>query len=353
VQERIVQKYFDEHTKDWIDIYERSTLNSHTIQMRLRYVLKYVEDLHLNQGDTILDLGCGTGPITVELLKRGHRVMATDISLNMIQIARQKCLEAPVEANAAFGLQDAQDLPFREGMFDLVLAVGLIEYLQYDRWALREIFRVLKPEGHLIVTVPNRLNLTTLKKILISWFVPAMKESVKAVLPSMVWSFLKNNLKRSLPKSDQKSIQSVRRSYDLSYFDRTLQEVGFSLVDSASHGHGPFTLFGFGLFSETMAIKVSWLLQSISEKNVPWLDRLGNNYNALWQKRDQSKESGARFIFKDIEKTMKTFEAAHKRLFRRLRDWTKHYPPTTDPIADREMDRIGYSSTAIVKAEIG
>jgi len=344
MKERTVKKHFDEHTKDWIDIYERSTLNSHTIQMRLRYVLKYVDNLNLKGRTTILDLGCGTGPFTMELLKRGHRVMATDISLNMIQTARQRCLEAHVEANAAFGVQDAQDLPFREGMFDLVLAVGLVEYLQYDRWALREIFRVLKPEGHLIVTVPNKVRLTTLKKILISRVAHAMKESVKTLLPSSVWSFLKKNLKGSLPKSPIESIQSVRKLYDLDPFDRTLQEIGFRLVDSVSHGHGPFAIFGFGLFSEPMAIKVSWLLQSISEKNVPWLHRLGNNYNALWQKRDKSKESSARFIFKDMEKTMKTFESAHNRLFGRLRNSAKNYPQTMRSVASFDEKLTGLSS---------
>ncbi len=94
----------------------------------------------------ILDLGCGTGG-NFALLRQWGTVVGLDASPIALRFARQRGMDLLV-------LGDGQQLPFADNAFDLVAVLDVLEHLDNDEQALREIWRVLKPNGAMVFTVP-------------------------------------------------------------------------------------------------------------------------------------------------------------------------------------------------------
>ena len=102
----------------------------------------------------VLDIGAGTGPLAVELATRGADVWAVDIGLRWIALARARAADACVSLNtlcAGIG-----NLPFRDASFDFVFGESVLELVQDQSGALRELHRVLRPGGQLVFSTPNR-----------------------------------------------------------------------------------------------------------------------------------------------------------------------------------------------------
>jgi SAM-dependent methyltransferase len=94
----------------------------------------------------ILDVGCGTGTMLQYLSAYGNTTGA-DADAEAVYFCRRRGLENVRQ------LTDTT-LPFEPGMFDLVTMLDVLEHIDDDLGMLREVFRVLKPEGLLLATVP-------------------------------------------------------------------------------------------------------------------------------------------------------------------------------------------------------
>lgn len=94
-----------------------------------------------------LDLGCGEGRVSRELTALGYRVTATDTVAELVEIA--------AEAGSAqdYAVADAGALPFEDGRFDLVVAYNMLMDVEDVPGALREVRRVLRPGGTLMVSL--------------------------------------------------------------------------------------------------------------------------------------------------------------------------------------------------------
>lgn len=105
-------------------------------------------------GATVLDVGCGTGTLTL-LAKAAvgdhGSVYGLDASTEMIAVARQKAVQHRQAVNFQTGVIEA--LPFSDGTFDVVLSSLMVHHLPPDlkQRGLAEIYRVLRPGGHLMV----------------------------------------------------------------------------------------------------------------------------------------------------------------------------------------------------------
>jgi ubiquinone/menaquinone biosynthesis C-methylase UbiE len=112
-------------------------------------------DRHFKTPGRVLDLGCGTGRTSVELLKRGHNVDAIDYSQSMIDEA----LRQHPSTQIRFAVMDARNLHFPDATFDYALfSFNGLDYLYpaTERMvALRQIWRVLKPGGVFAFTAHN------------------------------------------------------------------------------------------------------------------------------------------------------------------------------------------------------
>lgn len=115
---------------------------------RRKLFLKMINQLKIKQNAYILDCGTSTGA-NLRALRDNNFVNVVGIDNNdqAITFCQQKDL-FPVQ------LGDICDIPFEDNKFDLVLATDIIEHVENDEKALQEIYRVLKPQGKLILTVP-------------------------------------------------------------------------------------------------------------------------------------------------------------------------------------------------------
>ncbi|MER5622140.1 class I SAM-dependent methyltransferase [Streptosporangium sp. NPDC002544] len=93
-----------------------------------------------------LDIGAAGGGNTRVLIEYGWDALAADYSETAVELARERGLQA-VHA-------DARDLPLPDMRFDLVLAFDVLEHIEEDHKAVRELVRVLQPGGTALITVP-------------------------------------------------------------------------------------------------------------------------------------------------------------------------------------------------------
>ncbi|SIR20194.1 class I SAM-dependent methyltransferase [Bosea sp. TND4EK4] len=105
--------------------------------------------LHLPKDARILDVGTSTGTNLRMLRDAGYtHVLGLDSSEESLRWTAAKGLPEVVKG-------DVCDLPFESGGFDLVLATDVLEHVEDDAQAAAEIARVLKPGGHVLITVPT------------------------------------------------------------------------------------------------------------------------------------------------------------------------------------------------------
>lgn len=96
-----------------------------------------------------LDVGCGTGFLSLELAARGHRVTGIDLAPAMLEKARRKATEAGYDVRFQEG--DAEQAPFPAASFDLVVSRHVLWTLSHPEAAIDDWIRVLRPGGRLVV----------------------------------------------------------------------------------------------------------------------------------------------------------------------------------------------------------
>jgi ubiquinone/menaquinone biosynthesis C-methylase UbiE len=103
-----------------------------------------------------LDIGCGTGFLSLELAARGHRVTGVDLAPAMLAIARRKAAEQRLDIH--FEPADAEQLPFPPGSFDLVVSRHVLWTLPHPEAALDEWIRVSRPGGRVVIIDGSQYN---------------------------------------------------------------------------------------------------------------------------------------------------------------------------------------------------
>lgn len=113
-----------------------------------------VELAQIKPGDRVLDVGCGTGDLTMAakaVVGPTGEVYGTDASPEMIDLARRKAARAGVDVT--FRIDLIENITFPDNQFDVVLSSLMMHHLPDDlkREGLAEIYRVLKPGGRLLI----------------------------------------------------------------------------------------------------------------------------------------------------------------------------------------------------------
>lgn len=101
------------------------------------------------EGKRVLDVGCGVGMYLRAIQAIGGRVYGLDIDADRVVRARELLPNVVVAP--------AEQLPFLQGSFDVVLLHEVIEHVKDDRSTIRDAFRVLSPNGRMAIFAPNRL----------------------------------------------------------------------------------------------------------------------------------------------------------------------------------------------------
>lgn len=100
--------------------------------------------------DLVLDVACGPGAFVLALAPRVHSARGIDLTPEMLRQARAFQIEQRVE-NADFTCADAEQLPFRDALFDLVTCQCSFHHMPKPERVLMEMIRVTKPEGRLLI----------------------------------------------------------------------------------------------------------------------------------------------------------------------------------------------------------
>jgi ubiquinone/menaquinone biosynthesis C-methylase UbiE len=119
---------------------------------KFAWIMERIErEAALLKGKHLLEIGCGMGYDSLEFLKRGVRVTATDLTDNAAALARRHFDLEGVQAEAV-RTANALDLPFADETFDAVWANGVLHATGDTRRAIQEARRVLKPGGRAIIS---------------------------------------------------------------------------------------------------------------------------------------------------------------------------------------------------------
>lgn len=102
----------------------------------------------------ILDAGCGTGKLTLPLVTGGHQVTGTDLSKEMVAVAKGKCGDS--ETSARFSIADVRALCFGDRVFDSVVSSRMLMHVSEWREAMAELCRVA--QRCIVVDFPPRLS---------------------------------------------------------------------------------------------------------------------------------------------------------------------------------------------------
>lgn len=138
----------------------------------------------------ILEIGCGTGELTKELVKTGAQITAIDISEDLLNVARSNVISEKV----IFKNENAYDTKFPSDFFDAIVGSSALHHLEIDR-ALKEFYRILKIGGLIFFTEPNMMNPQIAVQKNIPWIKKAMGDSPDETA-FFRWS-LKDKLKKA------------------------------------------------------------------------------------------------------------------------------------------------------------
>jgi len=110
---------------------------------------------HLRPGDRYLDAGCGVTPLAHVIANSGVRAEACDGDQREIEALRDLKPETIYGSYVNFSAQDLTQLGYPNGSFDAISCISVLEHIPapHDQQALRELWRVLKPGGLMVLTV--------------------------------------------------------------------------------------------------------------------------------------------------------------------------------------------------------
>lgn len=148
-----VRAFFDVAARTHSAGYVRSSRAGYVYSQRRDLVGRTLAQLE-GTGRPLLDIGCGSGVLEATSLDGGFDYVGVDISSEMVATARDEAI-APA---STFSIGRVEALAFAPDSFDVVLALGVLEYVRPDalEGAVEELARVLRPEGTLIVSLLNR-----------------------------------------------------------------------------------------------------------------------------------------------------------------------------------------------------
>lgn len=122
--------------------------------------------LKVPETSRVLELGCGPGSLWLDSAERipaGWKVTLSDLSGGMIEEAKVRLKDVPHDF--AFALVDAQEIPFEDDLFDVVLANHMLYHVPDVKRTLAEICRVLQPDGRFYAALNGEAHLQELSEL--------------------------------------------------------------------------------------------------------------------------------------------------------------------------------------------
>lgn len=123
--------------------YEEKVVESDFWKQVNRVILKkWIRELKGQEGP-VIDIGCGTGRVSHALAQEGFQVIGLDVTVEMVQMAREKARKAGLEERVCYVAGDIWNLPFREGVFSGLVFFGVLHHLNEPYAALTHLTKLL------------------------------------------------------------------------------------------------------------------------------------------------------------------------------------------------------------------
>ncbi len=259
-----VQEYFDilARTDTWAPLYDKTHRRAYNYLSRRKAVESLISG---EQFCRVLDIGCGTGDYLMALRDRNIEYVGIDFSKSMIARAKERFRNMDLAARYSFEVADALNLPYENASFDLVLAIGLIEYFDAPEKLLESIRRVVKPNGILICQSINR---SWIPRYWCNRLLQAAKES------------LVNTFRLFCDRNAPRTVNPRHALFSKRELDGILRGFGFQ-----NTGH-LFTNYGIVPFLEIIhPVLHARLSEAISSKHKASLSCLASNYIGKYEKQ--------------------------------------------------------------------
>lgn len=136
------------------DIAPRYDLLNHCLSMNIdkKWRKKAMKCIGEEEKGMLLDVACGTGDFSIAACRAGVRkVTGVDISDNMVEIGKKKVKEMGLDSRICLQCGDSEQLEFADGDFDVVTVAFGVRNFEHLEKGLREMHRVLKPGGKVII----------------------------------------------------------------------------------------------------------------------------------------------------------------------------------------------------------
>jgi ubiquinone/menaquinone biosynthesis C-methylase UbiE len=285
LRERRLDQHFESQAEKWKDIYESEDPRSIVLRGRMERALWFTRQLRLSAGRRALDVGCGAGVMATELAAQGLRVAAVDTVPRMLQLTEVRATRLGLQGSMSLTVCDARRLPFGSQTFDLLVALGLISWLDSPLSALTEMARVCRPGGYAVVTCGNLFRFESL-----------LDPRHKALLAP-----LRHSLKEKLRTKDLEAVRGTARSsprrkwYTPRAFDSMLSSVGLAKVAACTYGFRAPRFLGRPLLPDRFATRLHYRLQALADAQLPLVRTGGFSYVVLAQRRwDRPHDDGQR-----------------------------------------------------------
>ena len=263
-----MEEYFRSTRPFWKDIYEQNGIDGTLYRLRRDRVNAIVDSLGLPTGSQALEIGCGMGLISVGLARRGYHVNAVDIEMGMIESVRRLATEAKVSNRLIGQVGDVHHLDFRDNTFDMVIAIGVLEWVPSLAQPLSEMTRVLKPGGHLIVNVDN------------AWALHCLLDPLK----SGVSAPAKRLARRMLEKMGAIRVAAHPGRCSIRRLDAAIAAAGLRKIHGTTCGFGPFSFLSRTVLPDRLGVRVHNFLQRRADRGIPVLRSAGEVYLVLARK---------------------------------------------------------------------
>ena len=265
--QQLVDRYFESAVRYWDDVYREADLAGTVYQRRKEETLKWVADLQLPANAKIIDVGCGTGRTAVAIAQMGFSVCALDRVTAMLEQTQRHAAHAMVSSQVIPTLGDVSKLEFENNSFHLTVALGLLPWVSDPAQALKEMLRVTRRDGFLILSSDNSRRLNYLMDPIEHPIVTPLRRRVASLLRGARW------LRRE-------STFPVRM-FSPAQFRRFLRNHRVEILREATIGFGPFTFLRQPLLSDRLGIRLHETLQSMADRKTAMLFDKGAHHLIL------------------------------------------------------------------------
>src|SRR5438552_7874603 len=159
-QDELVKEHFERMGQDgsYAAFYGDRSHETHDFFARKDRVEEFLVN-HTRPGQSVLDVGCGTGPMVDFLCSRGMQYCGLDVAQGMLDSIARQFRNTPYWEKIKLQIGSSENIPYAGNSFDIFVGMGLWAYLADLSPTFNEIARVVKPGGLVVLTIPNLISL--------------------------------------------------------------------------------------------------------------------------------------------------------------------------------------------------